>query len=130
MGETGIPRVVLASIVGGWKYLGSPSAKTEPYRLGCGPAQFQKELVPQRCANGVTYRHDFMRMDGGPMSIVNTKKRPVQLTAEEERAREKALDFYRYVGKTDADATRLAWADIQKAFPRLKAYDSPTDVAE
>ncbi len=60
------------------------------------------------------------------MNVVNMKKRPVQLTAEEERAREKAMDFYRYVGKTDADVTRLARADIQKAFPRLKAYDSAT----
>jgi hypothetical protein len=64
------------------------------------------------------------------MNLVNMKKRPVQLTAEEERAREKAMDFYRYVGKTDADVSRLAWADIQKAFPRLKAYDSATEVAE
>ena len=61
------------------------------------------------------------------MNIVDMKKKTlVQLTVEEERAREKAMDFYLYVGKTDADATRLAWADIQKAFPRLKAYDSAT----
>ena len=50
-------------------------------------------------------------------------KKPAQLTLEEERAREKAIDFYRYIGKTDAEATRLAWADVQKAFPRLKAYE-------
>jgi len=64
------------------------------------------------------------------MNLVNMKKKPVQLTAEEERAREKAIDFYRYIGKTDEDAARLAWADIQKAFPRLRAYDSATEVAE
>lgn len=65
------------------------------------------------------------------MNIVDVKKKtPVQLTVEEERAREKAMDFYLYVGKTDSDATRLAWADIQKAFPRLRAYDSATQVAE
>jgi hypothetical protein len=62
---------------------------------------------------------------GGPV-----KKRPAQLTVEEERAREKAMDFYRYVGKTDVEATRLAWADLQKAFPRLKVYDSAREVAE
>jgi len=73
-----------------------------------------------------------MRMDEGPMNIVDMKKKKtlVQLTVEEERAREKAMDFYLYVGKTDADATRLAWADIQKAFPRLRAYDNATQVAE
>ena len=37
------------------------------------------------------------------------KKEPAQLTVEEERAREKAMDFYRYIGKTDVEATRLAW---------------------
>ena len=56
------------------------------------------------------------------------KKRPVQLTVEEESAREKAMDFYRYVGKTGVEATRLAWADLQKTFPRLRAYDSATGV--
>jgi hypothetical protein len=50
-------------------------------------------------------------------------KKLAQLTPEEERAREKAIDFYRYIGKSDAEATRLAWADVQKAFPRLKAYE-------
>ena len=50
-------------------------------------------------------------------------KGPAQLTAEEERAREKAMDFYRYVGKTEVEAARLAWIDVQKAFPRLKEYD-------
>jgi len=69
-------------------------------------------------------------MDRSPMNLVNMKKKPVQLTAEEERAREKAIDFYRYIGKTDEDAARLAWADIQKAVPRLRAYDSATEVAE
>ena len=43
-----------------------------------------------------------------------------QLTVEEDHAREKATDFYRYVGKSDAEADRLAWADIEKVFPRLK----------
>ena len=50
-------------------------------------------------------------------------KGPAQLTVEEERAREKAIDFYRYVGKTEVEAARLAWIDVQKAFPRLKEYD-------
>ena len=52
------------------------------------------------------------------------KKELAQLTAEEERARERAMDFYLYIGKTDAEATRLAWTDLQKAFPRLRVYDS------
>ena len=69
-------------------------------------------------------------MDEGPMNIVDKKKTPVQLTVEEEQAKEKAMDFYRYIGKSDVDATRLAWADIQKAFPRLKAYDSAAQVAK
>ena len=50
-------------------------------------------------------------------------KKLAQLTLEEERARERAMDFYRYIGKTDVEATRLAWADVQNAFPRLKEYD-------
>lgn len=50
-------------------------------------------------------------------------KKLAQLTLEEERAREKAIDFYRYIGKTDVEATRLAWQDVQKAFPRLREYD-------
>jgi hypothetical protein len=48
------------------------------------------------------------------------KKMPAQLTVEEERARDKAIDFYHYIGKSDAEAMRLAWEDVQKAFPRLK----------
>jgi hypothetical protein len=47
-------------------------------------------------------------------------KKPTQLTVEEDRARERAVDFYRYVGKSDVEAERLAWADIEKVFPRLK----------
>ena len=50
-------------------------------------------------------------------------KKLVQLTLEEERMREKSIDFYRYIGKTDVEATRLAWEDVQKAFPRLREYD-------
>jgi hypothetical protein len=47
-------------------------------------------------------------------------KKLTQLTVEEDRARERAVDFYRYVGKSDVEAERLAWADIEKVFPRLK----------
>ena len=50
-----------------------------------------------------------------------------ELTAQEERAREKALDFYRYTGKSEEDASRLAWADVQKEFPRLRGLDKPSD---
>ena len=48
------------------------------------------------------------------------KQKQAQLTADEERAREKSMDFYLYVGKSDVEASRLAWADIQKEFPRLR----------
>jgi len=48
------------------------------------------------------------------------KQEQALLTAEEKRAREKALDFYLYIGKTDVEASRLAWADVQKEFPRLR----------
>lgn len=54
-------------------------------------------------------------------------KKPPQLTTEQERAREKALDFYRYTGKSEEDALRLAWADIQKEFPQLRQYNPPGD---
>ena len=52
----------------------------------------------------------------------------LQLTVEEKRAREKAVDFYRYVGKTEAEAQRLAWADVRKEFPHLQKYDVPPDI--
>jgi hypothetical protein len=48
------------------------------------------------------------------------KQEQAQLTVEEARAREKSMDFYLYVGKTDVEASRLAWADILKEFPRLR----------
>jgi hypothetical protein len=48
------------------------------------------------------------------------KQEQAQLTAEEERAREKSMDFYLYVGKSDVEASRLAWADILREFPRLR----------
>ena len=48
------------------------------------------------------------------------KQEQAQLTADEERAREKSMDFYLYVGKSDVEASRLAWADVQKEFPRLR----------
>jgi hypothetical protein len=51
-----------------------------------------------------------------------------QLTVEEKRAREKAVDFYRYVGKTEAEARRLAWADVRKEFPHLQECDMPPDI--
>ncbi|HWY68915.1 MAG TPA: hypothetical protein VNX88_09635 [Terriglobales bacterium] len=56
-------------------------------------------------------------------------KKLAQLTVEEERAKQKAIDFYRYVGKSEAETIRLAWTDVQKAFPRLKEYKI-TEVAE
>ena len=50
-------------------------------------------------------------------------KKLVRLTGEEERSMEKAMDFYRYTGKSEAEASRLAWRDIQKEFPRLRDFD-------
>jgi hypothetical protein len=54
-------------------------------------------------------------------------KKPPQLTTQEEQAREKALDFYRYTGKSEEDANRLAWADLKKEFPRLSQYNLSGD---
>jgi len=54
-------------------------------------------------------------------------KKKAQLSLEEQRAREKALDFYRYTGKSEAEAERLAWEDIKKEFPRLKGCDRPPE---
>lgn len=51
------------------------------------------------------------------------KKKLAQLTVEEQQAKEKAIDFYLYIGKTDVEAIRLAWRDVQKAFPRLQEFD-------
>jgi len=45
------------------------------------------------------------------------RKKLAQLTNREDRASERALDFYRDIGKSEVDADRLAWADIQKGFP-------------
>ena len=50
-----------------------------------------------------------------------------QLTVEEKRAREKAIDFYRYVGKSEAEAQRLAWVDVRKEFPHLQKCDIPPE---
>jgi hypothetical protein len=50
-------------------------------------------------------------------------KKKAHLTDEEERAREKAMDFYRYVGKSEVEADRLACEDIKKEFSRLKEVD-------
>ncbi len=55
-------------------------------------------------------------------------KHLVHLTVDEAKARDRAIDFYRYLGKSDADVNQLAWIDVQLAFPRLKAFASaPVD---
>ena len=51
-----------------------------------------------------------------------------QLTVAEERVREKAVDFYRYVGKSEAEVQRLAWADVRKEFPHLQKCDIPPEI--
>lgn len=60
-------------------------------------------------------------------TMVQRNETLTQLTIEEKRAREKAIDFYRYVGKSEAEAQRLAWADVQKEFPRLQKCDMPPE---
>lgn len=52
-----------------------------------------------------------------------------QLTIDEVQAREKAIDFYRYVGKSDTESIRLAWRDLQKAFPRLQEFEAAAECA-
>ena len=56
-----------------------------------------------------------------------TKRNLTRLTEEEKRAREKAIDFYRYVGKSEAEVQRLAWADVRKEFPHLQKGDLPPE---
>ena|SRR5690242_4087720 len=55
--------------------------------------------------------------------VVALMKKRTQLTAEEERAKDRAMDFYRFIGKTELEAMRLAWEDVEKVFPRLRARD-------
>src|SRR5579872_7251304 len=71
-----------------------------------------------------------VRKNGGiPSLSLDLNKDPVrktaQFTVEEERAREKAMDFYRYVGKSEVEADRLACEDVKKEFSRLKECDIP-----
>jgi hypothetical protein len=62
------------------------------------------------------------------MSIEGTMKiELLRLTLPEEHARERALDFYRYTGKSEVEAKRSAWEDIQKEFPRLREFDLPVN---
>ena len=50
-------------------------------------------------------------------------EKSAKLTAEEQNAYDRALDFYHYTGKSEAESERLAWSDIQKAFPRLLQFE-------
>ena len=50
-------------------------------------------------------------------------------SSDERCAFDRAIDFYRYVGKSDAEATSLAWSDVQLAFPRLLEYAGPITLA-
>jgi hypothetical protein len=45
------------------------------------------------------------------------------LTVPEEKAWQFAFEYHLDDGKTDAQADSLAWSDLQKEFPRLKAFD-------
>lgn len=49
------------------------------------------------------------------------------LSEEERHASERALDFYRYVGKPESEVASLAWSDLQLAYPRLQEYAGAED---
>lgn len=50
-------------------------------------------------------------------------KKGTQLTAEEERMRDRAMEFYRFIGKTEVEATRRALEDVEKAFPKTSSSE-------
>jgi len=45
------------------------------------------------------------------------------LTIPEEKAWQSSFEFYVNEGLKDDEADSLAWTDVQKEFPRLKAFD-------
>ena len=45
------------------------------------------------------------------------------LTVREEKAWQWAFEFYVDEGLKDDEADSLAWVDVQKEFPRLRAFD-------
>jgi len=53
---------------------------------------------------------------------MKTQKRIAKLTAKENHAWEFAFCFYRENCKTDLQADKLAWRDLQLEFPRLKKF--------
>jgi len=77
--------------------------------------------VRQGAFKCVQHRSVIAALNGYEKSLMQKR---TQLTAEEERARDRAMDFYRFIGKTELEAMRLAWEDVEKAFPRLRAGDS------
>jgi hypothetical protein len=83
----------------------------------------ERRITPQQSLGMEAHLQPPPRLEPLSSDSSSMKKQLAHLTTEEERAREKALDFYRYVGKSEVDADRLAWADIQKGFPRLNGYD-------
>ena len=84
----------------------------------------ERRITPEQLPGMEAHFTAAVQIGTGDVKVSSMKKKLAQLTTEEERARERALDFYRYVGKSEVDADRLAWADIQKGFPRLMGYDS------
>ena len=83
----------------------------------------ERRITPQQSPDTEAHLLRPPRLEPLSSDSSSMKTTLAQLTTEEERARERALDFYRYVGKSEVDADRLAWADIQKGFPRLNGYD-------
>jgi len=52
--------------------------------------------------------------------------RKATLTAKEDKAWTYAMNYYLDQGKTDLQADKLAWRDMQKDFPRLRKFDGAT----
>jgi hypothetical protein len=52
-----------------------------------------------------------------------SKPNTAQLTPEERQAQQRALNFYRYSGKSEKECEQLVWRDLQAAFPRLLHFD-------
>jgi hypothetical protein len=51
------------------------------------------------------------------------KRKLAVLTPAEEKAWQFAFEFYLDDGLTDDEADSLAWRDVQREFPRLRAFD-------
>lgn len=50
-------------------------------------------------------------------------KKIATLTPDEDKVWVNAFSFWKMDGRTDEDADRMAWKELQDEFPRLKEYD-------